>query len=84
MYYEILVRIWTSPMVSRALVDERLGRLEQFLQDYPPESVMAHVALERLPTTDELYEVRTNSDCPGTGFTPTPRVAPGLRPGRGG
>jgi ribosome-associated translation inhibitor RaiA len=46
MYYETFGKNLDLSDGIRALIDERLGRLEQYLQGYPPDSVMAHVALE--------------------------------------
>jgi putative sigma-54 modulation protein len=65
MHYDILGKDLDLSDGIRALVDERLGRLEKFIQDYPPDSVMAHVALEQFPITDEMYEVRTVLHLPG-------------------
>lgn len=65
MYYEIRAKDMEMTDATRALVHQKLGLLEHFLHDYPAESVMAEVKLNRLPMNDEYYEVRVALDMPG-------------------
>ncbi len=65
MYYEIRTKEVELTDAVRALVHQKLGTLEHFLRDYPPESVMADVKLYRLPMSDEYYDVRVALDMPG-------------------